>query len=91
MQHSENMRGTPMNVSLERQQKKVKEQRRKVGQQFLSQNTATSLNERNKSCRKNVTKQLCLSSSEKDTNINDQNLCANEEDDVERRSGKCFI
>jgi hypothetical protein len=91
------MTGTSMKVSLEskaikRNARAQKKSRPTAISSKKRQNNETSLNERKKRCRKNLKKQLDLSSSEEDTDINDQNICDdNEEDDIETYCEKCLI
>jgi hypothetical protein len=96
-QHSEILARTPMKVSLESKaiKRNARAQKRSRPTAIYSkkrQNKETSLKERRKSCRKNLKKQLDLTSSEDDTNINDQNVWDdNEENDIETVCEKCFI
>jgi hypothetical protein len=91
------MTATPMKGSLEskaikRNARAQKKSRPTAVSSKKRQNKETSLKERKKRYRKNLKKQLDLSSSEEDTDINDQNICDdNEEDDIETYCEKCFI
>jgi hypothetical protein len=95
-QHSKIMTGTPMKVSLEskaiKRNARAQKKSRPPAISSKKRQNKESLKQRKKRCRKNLKKQLDLSSSEENTDINDQNICDdNEEDDVETYCEKRFI
>jgi hypothetical protein len=87
-----------MNVSLERKRVKRNSKAQKTSMLTIAVSSKegagkeTSAKERKKRCRKNLKKKLDVTSSEENTDINNQNICDDNEDvDTEADCEKCFI